>query len=46
MKFTAIGGYEIIGTDITFRTLNAADYWVQGAENKCEVIPINLMWHT
>lgn len=39
MKFTAHDGYEIIGTDITFKTLNAA-------ENKCVIIPINLMWHT
>jgi len=39
MKFTAKDCYEIIGTDITFRTLNAA-------ENKCAIIPINLMWYT
>lgn len=46
MKFTANDGYEVIGTDITFRTLNAADYLVQAAENKCVISHIHLMWHT
>jgi hypothetical protein len=46
MKFTANDGYEIIGTDITLRTLNAAVYWVQAAENERVIIPMNLMWHT